>query len=252
MGTSVAMPNRGADVVRLFDYEPDLLARLPGQEADTARHYTVVESVTLARGDLRPPAIRAAAVDLGFLVLDGLLLHRVEHVGRAAVELLGPGDLIRPWRPADDSASLPSRASWRICEPARLALLDRRFEREFARWPSVLSAVLDRLDNRFRSLSVQLALAKLPRLDARLLCLFWHLADRWGRVERDGIVVEMALSHQTLADLVSARRPSVSHALAELRDSGLLTRLAYGRWLLRGESPSQRPRAVDEPSLAIA
>src|SRR5918999_1492723 len=166
MGTSVAMPNRGADVVRLFEYEPDLLARLPAQEADTARHYTVVECVTLPRG-----------------------------------------------------------------------------EKEVARWPGVLSAVLDRVDNRFMSLSLQLALAKLPRLDARLLCLFWHLADRWGKVERDGIVVEMALSHQTLADLVSARRPSVSRALAELRESGLLTRLAHGRWLLRGESPAQRPRA---------
>ena len=252
MGTSVAMPNRGADVVRLFDYEPDLLAHLPAQEADRARHYTIVECVTLPRGELRPPAISADAVDFGFLVLDGLLLHRVEHVGRAAVELLGPGDLIRPWRPTDDSASLPSQASWRLYEPTRLALLDRRFEKEVGRWPGVLSAVLDRVDNRFMSLSVQLALAKLPRLDARLLCLFWHLADRWGRVERDGIVVEMALSHQTLADLVSARRPSVSRALAELRESGLLTRLAHGRWLLRGESPAQRPRAVDEPTLAIA
>ena len=39
-------------------------------------------------------------------------------------ELLGPGDVIRPWEGDDDIAPLASGASWRIVEDARVALLD--------------------------------------------------------------------------------------------------------------------------------
>jgi predicted transcriptional regulator of viral defense system len=59
------------------------------------------------------------------------------------------------------------------------------------------------------------------------------------------------LSHQTLADLVSARRPSVTHALGDLRDDGRLMRISPGRWLLRGPPPGEHARAEDERRLAI-
>jgi CRP/FNR family transcriptional regulator, cyclic AMP receptor protein len=245
------LPSRHVEIVRPFDDEPSLLERLSSREAEAARHATVVEAVWLDRGELEPPVIRADDVDLGLLVLQGLLLHRIEHVARRAVELLGPGDLIRPWQPSDVAASLPMRTTWVVCEPTRLALLDRRFAKETARWPGVLPALLDRMNTRIVSLALQLALARVPRLDTRLLCLLWHLADRWGRMERDGVIIWLRLSHQTLADLVPARRPSVTHALGDLRGAHVLIRLSPDRWLLRGEPPAERPRALDEPALAI-
>jgi hypothetical protein len=58
-------------------------------------------------------------------------------------------------------------------------------------------------------------------------------------------------SHETPADLVSVRRPSVTHALGDLRDAHVLLLLSPDRWLLRGEPPAERPRALDEPALAI-
>jgi CRP/FNR family cyclic AMP-dependent transcriptional regulator len=245
------VPGRNIEIVRPFDYEPSLLERLSRRDADAARRSTVAEAVWIDRGDLDPPAVRGDEVELGFLVLQGLLLHRIEHVSRRAVELLGPGDLIRPWGPSDLSASLPSRTSWLVSEPTRVALLDRRFREEIACWPGVLPAVLDRLTVRIVSMALQLSLAKLPRLETRLLYLFWHLADRWGRMERDGVVVSLRISHQLLADLVSAQRTSVTHALGGLRDSGALVRLSPDRWLLRGRPPAPPPRAVEESAGGI-
>jgi CRP/FNR family transcriptional regulator, cyclic AMP receptor protein len=246
-----AVPRRKVEIVRPFDYEPSLLEHLSRRDAEAARRSVVAEAVWIDRGELYPPAVHADDVELGFLVLEGLLLHRIEHVGRRAVELLGPGDLIRPWRPSDLSASLPSSTSWLISESTRLALLDRRFQEEIACWPGVLPAVLDRLNTRIVSMALQLSLAKLPRLETRLQCLFWHLADRWGRVERERVVISLRISHQILADLVSARRTSVTHALGELRDSGALVRLSPDRWLLRGRPPAPPPRAVEDPALGI-
>jgi CRP/FNR family transcriptional regulator, cyclic AMP receptor protein len=230
---------RGDGIVRIFEREPDLLAHLPAEHAAMARDRTVVEYVTMPKGPVTPPALGADAFDLGFLVLEGLLLRRVEFVGRRAVEVLGPGDVIRPWRPEKHSPSIPSKAGWKVCEPAQIALLDRRFEQDVARWPGVISSLLDRLDARSTSLAIQLALAQVPRLEARLLCLLWHLADKFGRVEAGGVSVRLRLSQETLADLTSSRRPSVSAALRGLRERGLVLTPSPGRWLLTGAPPAE-------------
>jgi CRP/FNR family cyclic AMP-dependent transcriptional regulator len=235
------MASRRSELIRLFEFEPDLLGAVAPDEAAEALARTVVEAVSLPRGEFAPPAVVGAGVDLGFLVLEGLLVHRRQFAGRRAVELIGPGDLVRPWRDEDAGASVSGHTSWKVCEPVRLAKLDRAFERDAARWPGLHARLLDRLDARFTGLALQLALAQQPRLETRLLWLFWHLADRWGRVERQGVVVHLRISQSTLADLVSARRPSVSHALAGLREQGLLLQSAPGRWELHGEVPRQAP-----------
>jgi len=48
------------------------------------------------------------------------------------------------------------------------------------------------------------------RVGVRLHMLFWHLTDRWGRVRRDGVGVPLRLTHSVLADVVAARRPTVT------------------------------------------
>jgi hypothetical protein len=95
---------------------------------------------------------------------------------------------------------------------------------------------------RAQRLAVTQAISQLNRVDRRLLALFWHLAERWGRVSRDGIVVPLALSHRLIGELVGARRPTVSTALAELAREGQLARRQDGTWLLTGE-PVSNPGA---------
>jgi hypothetical protein len=63
------------------------------------------------------------------------------------------------------------------------------------------------------------------------------LADRWGRVTLDGVVVPVRLTHDMIGRLVGAHRPSVTTALSELSRAGRISRLPDG-WLLRGDPPS--------------
>ena len=95
---------------------------------------------------------------------------------------------------------------------------------------------------RVHSLALHLAVSHLRRVDTRLLVLLWHLADRWGRVEPDGVRVPMRLTHQTLGRLVGAQRPSVTTALKQLADAGHVARMADGTWLLRGDPPDTLAR----------
>jgi Crp-like helix-turn-helix protein len=58
-------------------------------------------------------------------------------------------------------------------------------------------------------------------------------------------VVPLVLPHRVIAQLVGARRPTVSTALGRLAGEGTLTRLADGTWLLRGH-PVGLPTAETE------
>ena len=91
---------------------------------------------------------------------------------------------------------------------------------------------------------MQRAIASQPRLDVRLALMLWHLASRWGRVEPGGIRLPLPLTHQLLGRLVGAERPSVSHALARLARSGLVT--GHGdEWHLHGNIEEQLQRIVE-------
>jgi hypothetical protein len=70
--------------------------------------------------------------------------------------------------------------------------------------------------------------------------LLWNLAGRWGRVRSDGIVVPLRLTHTVLADLVAARRPTVTSALSELARQGAVRAIREG-WLLSGNAPGDAP-----------
>ena len=183
----------------------------------------------LDTGEHCPPLVRLHPGDLGLLVLEGLVLRRLEVMGRQGVELLGDGDVLRPWDGIEESPSLPSSASVKVCRPATVAVLDRDFHRTVVEYSEIVAALLERIAARSTSTIYSLALAQQPSLEGRLLCLLWHLSDRWGRVDRRGRVLDLPLQHQTLAEMVAARRPSVTSALRRLAERELVLPLGRSR-----------------------
>jgi CRP-like cAMP-binding protein len=83
-----------------------------------------------------------------------------------------------------------------------------------------------------------MAIVHQARVDVRLHMLLWHLAGRWGRVRTDGTVLRLRLTHAVLADLVAARRPTVTTALSELSKRGLV-KTDGEIWVLSGEAPGE-------------
>ena len=170
----------------------------------------------------------------GLLVVDGLLLRRVEVGGRHAAELLGPGDLLRPWQHESAASTLDLEWTWRVVAATRLAVLDPRWTARAASWPQLGAELAGRALARSLRLVVSMAISQQPKLDVRLEMLFWELADRHGKVHSDGIHLELPLTHEVLSHLAGARRPSVSGALTRLADAGRLTRSGRN-WVLNGE-----------------
>lgn len=230
-GNHLVDERRAVSVLRA---DPDLGVLIPAGEADEANRRAVARTVSVERPswDGRPPAVASGDDSLGLLVLDGLLLRRVAAAGHLGGELLGVGDLIRPWDADGDVTPLPVTIDWKVLQPTRMAVLDGGFARRIARWPGITAALLQRLSGRSRHLSVLQAVSHLPRINLRLLLALWLVAERWGTVVPDGVLIELPLTHSTLATLIGCRRPTVTLALGRLSDAGLLSRPARYRTLL--------------------
>ena len=167
---------------RLLELDPDLGGALGPERFAQARAELLCHVHDAERGALSDRSPADAGAHLGLLIVAGLVTRRVTIVGRRCVELLGPGDLVRPWQHDDEHPVAPTRASFSVLEAVRLAELDRAAGMRLARWPEVMAMLMARLTTRARVIAESLSIAQVPRVEDRLLILFWHLADRFGRV----------------------------------------------------------------------
>ena len=118
----------------------------------------------------------------GFLLLDGLLTREVEVLGRRCVELLGPGDVLRPWQWDEEGSHVRAEVGWRVLEPTDLAVLDHGLVERMMPFPQLGVELFTRGARRAHHLAVALAIAHHQRVEDRLVLTLWHLAERWGRV----------------------------------------------------------------------
>jgi CRP/FNR family cyclic AMP-dependent transcriptional regulator len=176
---------------------------------------------------------------LGFLILEGLLARDLVLAGSTSTELLGEGDVLQPAVAARDESLVHCHVFWHALSPVRLAVLDHRFGQSLTAFPQVTAALLERAIRRSLRMSVHQALLSLSPVETRLVVLFWHLAERWGRVTPSGVVLPLGLTHQVLGQLVGCRRASVTTALKEVVESGMVVRRPDGSWLLTGSPPDE-------------
>lgn len=229
------------DIVTILDEDPDLSRTITEPRLSAARREcraTVID-VPIGSWDAQS-ALAPTRGGYGLLVLDGVLARRAGRRRRHGVELLGPGDLLRTEDAAADGATLPFAVTWRVVEGARLGVLDTGFVRRAAPYPEIGVRLMARATGRARNALVHLAIAQHARIDARLWLALWHLADRFGRVTPDGVLLPLRLTHELLADLIAAQRPSVTLSLQQLERQGRLTR-RDGSIVLLGEPPADAP-----------
>jgi len=225
------------EIVAVLEEDPDLAAALDGARLAAAQRELRAAAVDVPTGRWDPsPQVRAAKDGFGLLLLDGAIARRLGTRRRSGAELIGVGDILRPWQGEMSDSSMPFEISWRIIEPVRMALLDSRFLMRVAPYPEIAAALVGRAVARSRNVLTHMAIAHHPRVDERLLLLLWHMADRWGRVTPHGVSLSLRLTHELLADLIAVQRPSVTLSLQQLERHGRIAR-ENGKILLLGQPP---------------
>jgi hypothetical protein len=242
--------------VNVLDEDPELGELLGGKRNEAARAASNAGLLNIPIGGWTAieDAPREGQGGFGLLILDGLVVRRVGFDGRWGAELLGPGDLLRPWEGDGDTVTsvTPFETFWRVMNPLRLAVLDLPWAARMSGYPQIGGELTGRALKRSRRLVMSMAIVQVPRLDDRLWMIFWELAERWGRVHRDGVHLDLPLTHELLSHLAAARRPSVSGALTRLGESGRVLRVGRS-WVLAGEPPEPAGTpAAGQPSVATA
>jgi CRP/FNR family transcriptional regulator, cyclic AMP receptor protein len=229
-----------ADSISIVDADPELGDLLSADERERARRETRTRVRHLSTGAWDVAAAEEPdAHHRGFLIVDGLISREVEVLGRRCVELIGAGDVIRPWSWDDEGSHVQAEVGWIVLEPARLAVLNHHLVVRMNPWPQLGLELFNRGTRRAHALAVSLAIAHHQRVDDRLLLTLWHLAERWGRVRPDGIALPLPLSHQRLADLVGAHRPAVTSAMGSLTRRGAVSRHSDRTWIIHGTPPEE-------------
>jgi CRP-like cAMP-binding protein len=218
--------------------DPALAEAIPPERREQATESCVGGEVSIPVGRWHGAPLAEPDGGIGMLVLSGLLIRRVGLEGRYGAELLGAGDVLRPWEKEDESPTLPLSTGWRVLQAARLAVLDERFIGCMGSYPELAGALIGRAVGRSRALAVNIAIVHQARVDVRLHMLLWHFAGRWGRVGPDGVTVPLRLTHAVLAELVAARRPTVTSALSRLAKNDMVIPTEAG-WLLKGDPPGE-------------
>lgn len=229
------MTRRGVlvdEAVDVVEALPELHDALPLERRVAARRTLRARVMHLRRGRWDAEADAALVEDgAGFLILHGALIRCVTAAHRTSGELLGPGDILRPCHdPFSDDDQFSHY--YRAISDVRLAVIDGRVTRAAALVPELVPALVTNMTRRSGSLARQLVIVQSQSVETRILVTLNYLAERWGIMTRDGIVLPEFLSHGTLALLLGARRPSVTSAMVRLSARGELERRPDGRWLV--------------------
>src|SRR3954470_3574208 len=232
------MRNGGNGSIQLLEADPELGRGLDPRRVREMSPRLLARAVEIPRGPWNPgQTLLGGSQPIGLLVLDGLLVREATVGDHPSAELLGPGDLLRAWEDCCAEVLLPRSVRGSALTHARVAVIDHALAVRAAQWPEIFASLVERAARRAERLVIMQAIGHLTRVDDRLLALLWCLAERWGRVVPDGVLVSLRLSHRTLAGMVGGRRPSVTTALGQLMARGDLERRPDGEWLLRGAAP---------------
>jgi CRP/FNR family transcriptional regulator, cyclic AMP receptor protein len=225
------------EAVGLLQADPDLGARMAPNRFAAATRALVAQVVSVPEGHWAweqmlpaPPGV------VGFVICSGIFARRARLYDAASVELLGAGDVIMPWASEHDSAvGFDTSVDWHVLARGRLALIDHSLLIKSAPWPEIAKALLTRAITHARWLASLHAAAGHTRVEDRLWLVLWQIAERWGKATPAGVTLTMpALTHEMIASLVAASRPSVTKAFGDLRDRGLLERRPRGVLVLHG------------------
>jgi CRP-like cAMP-binding protein len=110
-------------------------------------------------------------------------------------------------------------------EPSDVLRLSRqRFKDAIQSRPSIMFAVAKQIEGRFKNVESRVEDLVFRDARSRLAHVILNLSEEFGHDEGERTILRIQLTHAELATLIGTSRPTVSIALGELEDEGVLTR----------------------------
>lgn len=111
-------------------------------------------------------------------------------------------------------------------EPSDVLRMSReRFRMAIQSKPSIMFAVAKQIEGRFKNVESRVEDLVFRDARSRLAHVILNLSQEFGRNDGGRTILQISLTHAELATLIGTSRPTVSIALGELEDEGVLTRI---------------------------
>jgi CRP/FNR family transcriptional regulator len=128
-----------------------------------------------------------------------------------------------------------------VLEDARVCIISRDdFAALVRRKPEIALRLIRSISERLRRAESQIEDLVFRNVPARVASLMLKLADEHGRMSREGITIDLRLTHQDIANMVGATRETVTNVLNDLRTNGII------------EIEQKRVRVLDQEQLEQA
>src|SRR3954452_398513 len=106
---------RAPGTVQLLEADPDLGVLLSEARRADAERELVVRTYEVPTGHWDVTRLSGTSGDhVGLLILDGVLSRELLVADQVSAELLGPGDVFRPWQALNEESLLPVEAVWSV------------------------------------------------------------------------------------------------------------------------------------------
>ncbi len=153
---------------------------------------------------------------LYFIEHGSIRVTRPSPDGKAFVilSLLGPGDLLGDIDYTEDSHDCAAET----LEESRIYQLNRRdFDSLLKENPGFALCLIQMLSGRLKQAQSRIEDLVFRQVPSRVAKLFMNLADNHGKVTPQGIVLDLPLTHQEIADIVGSSRVTVTQVLNRFR-----------------------------------
>ncbi len=167
--------------------------------------------------NVRVPAGDAAEVpDAVLLVVEkGVVLLAGDDTRRIVMAVAGPGEVLTPPAQGQELRGLTGGYVTAVTREAARALMAVP-----AAAAAVTQALVEAVGDRELSLANFARLPHTERVRGKLL----QLARRHGRVVEDGVLIDLPLTHDLIAESIGSSRETVTLGLGELMRSGFVAR----------------------------
>jgi CRP-like cAMP-binding protein len=170
----------------------------------------------------------AEATRLSVIAAGMVKLARPTRDGQDVVlDILGPGESFGSLAELGDAAHRETATAHTQC--CILSTTSGAFHRILTHYPAVALAALEIVAGRLRESHDTIEQVSAYPVEHRVAATLLKLADRAGTPEGAGILIEMPLSRQDLADMTGATVETVSRVMSEFRRAGLVE--SGRRWI---------------------
>lgn len=146
--------------------------------------------------------------------------------------------------------------SVRACSFSRLLIIKRQAFRQFLlSYPSLTLPIIRLLGLRLGEVIEVLSDIISSDVASRVVKLLLRLGRRYGRTVDQGFFLDIALTHQEMADMIGTSRQTVTTVLGELRRQGLIgierrsVVIRHGNWLHQEMNGAGSPGGKIQPNV---